>query len=285
MKILASPIETQAYCRVQRDAGKQIGLVPTMGFLHEGHLSLVRQARFDNDFVVVSIFVNPIQFGPNEDLANYPRDFERDRQLLTAENVDLIFAPTVEEMYPSGSATFVEVAGELTKGLCGASRPGHFRGVTTVVSKLFNIVHPHRAYFGRKDAQQLAVIQRMVADLNFDIEVVPMPTVRESNGLAMSSRNRCLTPEERQSATALYRSLQLAEKLIRSGVRNAREVIDAMRVLVGQEKSARIDYIEIVDADSFQPVDAVQGEILIALAVFIGKTRLIDNLRIDPSSL
>ncbi len=283
MQIITSPSATQADCRARRAEGKSIGLVPTMGYLHEGHLSLVRRARADNDWVVVSIFVNPIQFGPNEDLANYPRDFDRDRQLLEAEGVDLIFAPTIEEMYPSGSLTFVEVGGNLTKGLCGASRPGHFRGVTTVVSKLFNIILPHRAYFGQKDAQQLAVIQRMVADLNFDIEIVPMPIVREPDGLAMSSRNRYLTSEERRSATALYRSLQLAKRLIENGERDTARIIAAMRNLIGQEKPARIDYIEIVGSNSLEPIEQVHGEILIALAVFIGGTRLIDNVRMCVS--
>lgn len=283
MQIISSPAETQADCRARRAEGKRIGLVPTMGFLHEGHLSLVRRARADNDCVVVSIFVNPIQFGPNEDLANYPRDFDRDRQLLEAEGADLLFAPTVEGMYPHGSLTFVEVEGNLTKGLCGASRPGHFRGVTTVVSKLFNIVLPHRAYFGQKDAQQLAVIQRMVADLNFDLEIVPMPIVREPDGLAMSSRNRYLNPDERRSATALYRSLQLAKGLIENGARDAARIIAAMRNLIGQEKPARIDYVEIVDANKFEPIEPVHGEILIALAVFMGGTRLIDNVRMGVS--
>ncbi len=282
MKTLTSPSETQAYCRACRAEGKQIGLVPTMGFLHEGHLSLVRGARADNDFVVVSVFVNPTQFGPNEDFTSYPRDFEHDRRLLEAEGVDLIFAPTVEGMYPlAGSVTFIEVTGALTEGLCGASRPGHFRGVMTVVSKLFNIVLPHRAYFGQKDAQQLAVIQRMVADLNFDTEIVPMPTIREPDDLAMSSRNRYLNPEERHSATVLYQSLELAQDLIGAGVRSSTRIIDAMRALIGEEKPARIDYIDIVDVNCLEPREQIHGEILIALAVFIGRTHLIDNLRIN----
>ena len=281
MKILTSPSETQTYCRYRRAEGKQIGLVATMGFLHEGHLSLVRGARADNDFVVASIFVNPTQFGPNEDLANYPRDFERDRQLLEAEEVDLIFAPAVEEVYSPGSVTFVEVTGELTKGLCSAARPGHFRGVTTIVSKLFNIVKPHRTYFGQKDAQQLAVIQRMVTNLNFEVEVVPMPIVREADGLAMSSRNRNLNLEERQLATVLYRSLQLAKGLIEGGARSPTEIADSMRGLIEGEKPTQVDYIEIVDANNLEQEDSIHGEILIALAVVIGHTRLIDNLRID----
>jgi len=281
MRIIASPVEAQTYCAAQRETGKQIGLVPTMGYLHEGHLSLVRQARAENDLVVVSIFVNPIQFGPSEDLASYPRDFERDSQLLAAEDTDVIFAPTVEQMYPPESVTFVEVTGDLTKGLCGARRPGHFRGVTTVVSKLFNIVRPHRAYFGQKDAQQLVVIQRMVADLNFGIDIVPMPIVREPDGLAMSSRNRYLSPDERQAATVLYRALQHAKARIKSSVRSAAEIIASMQSVINQEKSAKVDYIEIVDANHLQPVGAIRGEVLIALAVYFGKTRLIDNLRVD----
>jgi len=280
MKVLTTPLETQNYCRNRRAEGKQIGLVPTMGFLHEGHLSLVRGARGDNDCVVVSIFVNPTQFGPNEDFQSYPRDLECDCRLLEAEGVDLIFAPTAEEMYPTNSATFVEVAGSITKGLCGASRPNHFRGVTTVVSKLFNVVYPHRAYFGQKDAQQLAVIKRMVSDLNMDIKIVPMPIIREPDGLAMSSRNRYLNPEARRSATVLHRSLQLAKGFIEGGERNAEKVIAAIREMIEQVKLARIDYVEIVDVEGLEPVEEIEGEILIALAVFISEPRLIDNLQI-----
>ena len=275
MLILSSVLETHIHCRNQEE---QIGLVPTMGFLHEGHLSLVRQARADSNFVVVSIFVNPSQFGPAEDFDTYPRDFDRDCRLLEAEGVDLLFAPAVEEMYPKGNTTFVEVTGNLTKGLCGASRPGHFRGVTTVVSKLFNVVGPHRAYFGQKDAQQLAVIKRLASDLNWGIEIVGMPIIREADGLAMSSRNRKLTPEERRSATLLYRALQLAKARIEAGERNAERVMGIIREIIGKEKLARIDYIEIVSLNDFEPVNQIEGEILIALAVFIGETRLIDNL-------
>jgi pantoate--beta-alanine ligase len=275
MLILSSALETHIHCRRQEG---QIGLVPTMGFLHEGHLSLVRQARADSNFVVVSIFVNPTQFGPTEDFDTYPRDFDQDCRLLEAEGVDLLFVPSVEEMYPKGNATSVEVTGNLTKGLCGASRPGHFRGVTTVVSKLFNIVQPHRAYFGQKDAQQLAVIKRLASDLNWGIEIVGMPIIREADGLAMSSRNRKLTPEERRSATLLYRALQLAKARIEAGERNAERVMGIIREIIGKEKLARIDYIEIVSLNDFEPVNQIEGEILIALAVFIGETRLIDNL-------
>jgi pantoate--beta-alanine ligase len=280
MQILTSPSETNIHCQNRRADGEQLGLVPTMGFLHEGHLSLVRGARKDNDHVVASLFVNPTQFGPNEDFDSYPRDFDKDCRLLEAEGVDVLFAPTVEAMYPADSATFVEVTGSLPKGLCGASRPGHFRGVTTVVCKLFNIVQPHRAYFGQKDAQQLAVIKRMVSDLNMPIEIVPMPIVREPDGLAMSSRNRYLNPDERGSATILHRALQLAKNRIEAGERNPANIIGAMQRLVSGEKFARIDYIDIVDVNRFKPVERIEGEILIALAVFIGKTRLIDNLHL-----
>jgi pantoate--beta-alanine ligase len=277
MLILSSALETHIHCRRQEG---QIGLVPTMGFLHEGHLSLVRQARADSNFVVVSIFVNPTQFGPTEDFDTYPRDFDQDCRLLEAEGVDLLFVPSVEEMYPKGNATSVEVTGNLTKGLCGASRPGHFRGVTTVVSKLFNIVQPHRAYFGQKDAQQLAVIKRLASDLNWGIEIVGMPIIRESDGLAMSSRNRNLNPEERRSATCLYYALQRAKARIEAGQRNAERVLEGIREVIGREKLARIDYIEIVSLNDFEPVDGIEGEVLIALAVFIGETRLIDNLQL-----
>lgn len=277
MLILSSVSKTHIHCRRQEPL---IGLVPTMGFLHEGHLSLVRQARADSTFVVVSIFVNPTQFGPTEDLDTYPRDFDSDCRLLETEGVDLLFAPSVEDMYPKGTATAVEVTGPLTKGLCGAARPGHFRGVATVVSKLFNIVQPHRAYFGQKDAQQLAVIKRMVSDLNWNIEIVGMPIVREPDGIAMSSRNRNLNPEERRSATCLYRALQSAKASIEAGERNSDRVLERIREIIGKEKLARIDYIEIVGVDDFEPVDGIAGGILIALAVFVGETRLIDNLQL-----
>jgi len=255
----------------------RVGFVPTMGALHQGHLELVRRARAGADFVVVSIFVNPIQFGPGEDFARYPRNFSRDYRLLRAAGVDVIFYPRARDMYLPDFSTYVEVEG-LTRELCGRSRPGHFRGVTTVVAKLFNIVKPHFAVFGQKDAQQALVIKRMVRDLNFDLKVVVVPTVRERDGLAMSSRNVYLTPAQRGQAPVLYQALQLAVRLIRSGVTDARRVQQALRRLISQQPEARIDYIQIVDTKRLQPVQKIEGEVLIGLAVYFGKARLIDNI-------
>jgi len=264
--------------RVARDLKRRgrIGFVPTMGFLHEGHLRLVRAARRQSDFVVVSIFVNPIQFGPKEDFRRYPRDFNRDRRLLQTAGADLIFYPGVKDMYPEGFASFVEVE-RLGEGLCGKSRPGHFRGVTTVVAKLFNAVLPDVAVFGAKDAQQAFVIRRMTRDLGFRTRIVILPTAREKDGLAMSSRNVYLTPQQRAEAQALHRSLLLAKRLIGQGERNAAKVKAAMRRLIRRESSGRIDYVEMVDTDELRSVKAIKGETLVALAVFFGKTRLIDN--------
>lgn len=278
MQIITSTKEIQLRCDKLRAEGKTIGLVPTMGYLHKGHLSLVRQSCADNDVTVVSIFVNPTQFGPDEDYEEYPRDPERDHRLLEELDVDLVFEPSSEDMYASDASTVVEVKGNLTRVLCGASRPTHFQGVTTVVAKLFNLTKPHRAYFGQKDAQQLVVIERMVRDLNFDIEIVPMPTVREEDGLAVSSRNEYLSSEEREAATILYRSLLLAEKLIDEGERDANAVIKQMRNLIQAEPLAEIDYVEIVDAHNLEKLTMIEGHVLIALAVFIGDTRLIDNV-------
>jgi len=261
-----------------RKEGKSIGFVPTMGYLHEGHLSLVRKAKEENDAVVVSIFVNPTQFAPGEDFERYPRDLERDKKLLVEEGVDILFLPTVEEMYPRGFSTYVEVTGLLTNTLCGAKRPGHFRGVTTVVSKLFNIVMPDRAYFGKKDYQQLKVIERMVKDLNFPIEIVGCPIIREGDGLAMSSRNVYLSPEERKAATVLYRSLLFAKKYFDSGRKDANLLKRKLEELINSEPLVKkIDYVEIVDGETLEPVKQLYPGVLIALAVFIGKARLIDN--------
>jgi len=280
MKLITKTAEIQDYVNSMRAERKTVGFVPTMGFLHEGHLSLVRQAHADNDIVIVSIFVNPTQFGPQEDYTSYPRDLDQDLKLLAEIGVDAVFMPTADDMYPRGYNTHVEVTGSLTAGLCGASRPGHFRGVTTVVAKLFNLVKPHRAYFGQKDAQQLAVIQRMAEDLNFDIEIVPMPIIREEDGLAMSSRNRYLNTEGRKAALVLYKSLNLAIDMIKSGERNAATIISEMSRLIESEPLAKTDYIAIVDARSMEELTTIlKGETLIALAVFIGKTRLIDNFR------
>jgi len=256
---------------------KTIGFVPTMGFLHEGHLSLVRRAREENDIVVVSIFVNPTQFGPNEDYESYPRDFERDVKLLKELNVDVVFHPPVEEMYPKDFSTYVEET-KLSRYLCGKSRPGHFRGVCTIVTKLFNIVRPTRAYFGQKDAQQFRVIKRMVRDLNMDVELVECPIVREHDGLAMSSRNIYLSDDERAQALALYNSLKLAENLIKSGERDAEVVKNAMKEFLSRYDKVKIDYVEIVDEETLEPVKHIEGKVIVAIACWVGKARLIDNV-------
>jgi len=258
----------------------RIGFVPTMGYLHEGHLGLVRAARRQSDFVVVSIFVNPIQFGPKEDYRRYPRDFGRDRRLLASAGADFVFCPDVKGIYPEGFATFVDVE-RLGEGLCGKSRPGHFRGVTTVVAKLFNIVLPDVAVFGAKDAQQAFVIRRMTRDLDFRTRIVILPTARERDGLAMSSRNVYLTPEQRAEAPVLHRSLLMARRMIEQGERRAAKVKAAMSRLIRRESSGRIDYVEMVDTDELRPVRTIKCETLVALAVFFGKTRLIDNTVID----
>ncbi len=276
MEIFSRIDDLKKKLKEERRKKKSIGFVPTMGYLHEGHLSLVRQSVKDNDLTVVSIFVNPTQFGPGEDFERYPRDIERDKRLLEKEKVDYLFFPTNEEMYPTGFKTFVEVS-ELGKKLCGKSRPGHFRGVTTVVLKLFNIVQPDKAYFGQKDAQQAIIIKRMVKDLNADVEIVVMPIVREDDGLAMSSRNVYLNEEERKNATVLYKSLKEAERMIKEGERDAEKVINRMREIVMSYPKAVIDYIEIVDTEELNPVNPIKGKVLIALAVYIGKARLIDN--------
>jgi len=282
MRIVTTIAEVREAVRQARHAGQRIGFVPTMGYLHEGHLTLMRQARSEAGFVVVSIFVNPTQFGPNEDFARYPRDLERDEALCASVSVDLLFHPAVEEIYPQPFRTSVKVAG-LTDRLCGASRPGHFDGVATVVSKLFNIVKPDVAYFGQKDAQQVAVIQRMVADLNLDLEIVPVPTVREPDGLAMSSRNTYLSPAERQAALVLSRSLAMARDLVMAGERNMSALAAAIRAMIAEEPLAEIDYVEIVDYAALQPVERLERRALAALAVRFGKTRLIDNITLEPS--
>jgi pantoate--beta-alanine ligase len=248
-----------------------------MGALHEGHLSLVQRARADDDTVVVSIFVNPTQFGPSEDYARYPRDPDRDLALLRDVGTDLVFMPPVEEIYPQGFDTYVEV-GKLAQVLEGASRAGHFRGVATVVAKLFNIVQPHRAYFGQKDAQQLAVIRRLTRDLGLPVEVVGLPTVREPDGLAMSSRNAFLSPEERKAALVLYRSLEAAQELWRSGVRDASLIRQRMGEVLAGEPLARVDYVSVADAETLEELETVDRPALVSLAVRIGKTRLIDNV-------
>ncbi|MEO0020092.1 MAG: pantoate--beta-alanine ligase [candidate division WOR-3 bacterium] len=276
MRVVKTVKTMQRVAEQLRSEGR-VGFVPTMGALHQGHLKLMEVARERCDRLVVSIFVNPIQFGPKEDYRFYPRDLQRDLRLVKQVGADVVFYPDVKEMYPKGYATYVEVEG-LTRYLCGRSRPGHFRGVTTVVAKLFNIVKPHLAVFGQKDAQQAFVIKRMVKDLNYDIEVLVVPTVREKDGLAMSSRNVYLNSKEREEAPVLYRALKLAEGLIRNGERDAKRVKGAMRSLIREESEGRIDYIEIVDTNRLEPVKKLKGEVLIALAVYFGKARLIDNI-------
>lgn len=280
MEILKKITEVKSLVKSWKAQGLSVGFVPTMGYLHEGHESLIRKAREENHKVVVSIFVNPIQFGPKEDLASYPRDLERDSQICKEAGADLIFAPAESEMYFEDFSSYVNVDG-LTEFLCGASRPGHFRGVCTVVSKLFNIVSPERAYFGEKDAQQLAVIKRMVRDLNFDIEIIGCPIIREEDGLAKSSRNTYLAPEERKAALVLSKSLSLARKALEASERNGEAVKEIIVKEITSEPLARIDYVEIADSSSLKPVKVIEGPVLIALAVYIGKTKLIDNFTFE----
>ena len=270
------------YLRPHRQVGQRIGLVPTMGALHEGHRSLMRAARNDCDQVVVSIFVNPTQFGPGEDLERYPRPIETDLAACRHESVDAVFCPSVAEMYPEGSVTTVTV-NRLAQGLCGAHRPGHFNGVTTVVAKLFNIVQPDAAYFGQKDAQQAVVIRRMTRDLLWPIEIVVCPTIREADGLAMSSRNVYLSPHERTQACCLHAALEWARQQIEAGRQDARPLLDKMRELIEAAGPCRIDYIELVDADDLTPKAVALGRCLLALAVHIGKARLIDNVVVDAA--
>ena len=271
-------VETVADLRKsRRKLPEPLGFVPTMGYLHEGHLVLVRQAKAENASVAVSIFVNPTQFGPKEDFKHYPRNPQRDLALLEKEGVDLVFMPPVEEIYPPGFNSWVEV-GRLAERLEGASRPGHFRGVATVVARLFNLVQPDRAYFGQKDAQQLLVIRKTVADLDMGLEVIAVPTVREPDGLAMSSRNTYLNPEERKQAVVLYQALTLAQKLYSEGEKDAKTIRRQMTELIQKQPLADIDYISIADAETLDELDAVKPPALVSLAVKIGKTRLIDNM-------
>jgi pantoate--beta-alanine ligase len=264
--------------KIRREQDKTIGLVPTMGALHEGHLSLVREARRMCDVVVVSVFVNPAQFGPGEDFEHYPRDLTKDTALLTDYNVDYIFAPTVDEIYPRGFSTYVTVEG-LSEQLEGASRPGHFRGVATVVTILFNTVRPDFAFFGQKDAQQALVIRRLVKDLAFDTEIVILPIVREDSGLAISSRNLYLTPDEQQSAAVIHRALKQAKIAFKDGERSAGRLADVIRATVESEPRARLDYVAVTDAESLEKVERIdERPTLVAVAAYIGKTRLIDNM-------
>ncbi len=274
--------EVREAVRQWRNEGLSVGLVPTMGYLHAGHKSLIDRAVKENDRVVVSLFVNPMQFGPTEDLNTYPRDLEADTKLCDASGAHIIFNPEPKEMYADGFCSFVDMTGP-TAGLCGKSRPIHFRGVCTVVNKLFNIVTPDRAYFGQKHAQQLSVIRRMVKDLNIPVEIVACPIVREADGLAKSSRNTYLNAEERQAALVLSCAVKMGQDLVEKGERDARKVVEAMKACIAAEPLARIDYVEAVDFQSIQKVDAVQNEVLFAMAAYIGKTRLIDNFIINIS--
>src|SRR5208282_1803715 len=283
MKICSTIPEARAACRDARAGRKRLGLVPTMGALHEGHLSLVRAAKAQCDAVAVSIFVNPSQFGPTEDLSRYPRPFDRDCELLENEGIEILFAPPVEEIYPrsNDAVTWVHVEG-LSEKLDGRSRPGHFRGVTTIVAKLFHIVGPDAAYFGQKDAAQLTVIRRMVRDLNFPVEIVACPIVREPDGLAMSSRNAYLNQEERSRALVLQRSLQKARQQFHDGERSAAELISAGKEVFASEPQVVLDYFEIIDPDTLDPVERISQRTLVAVAARVGSTRLIDNIVLNP---
>ncbi len=277
MEVIKTIEEMRAFSSRGRAAGKTIAFVPTMGFFHEGHLSLMREGRRRGDFLVVSLFVNPTQFAPQEDLKSYPRNFVGDCQMADEVGTDILFAPEVEEMYPSDHQTFVQVE-KVTRNLCGRSRPTHFRGVTTVVMMLFEIVMPHVAIFGEKDYQQLVTIRQMARDLHMGVQVVGMPTVREADGLAMSSRNTYLLPEERKAALSLNWSLQKAKEILQQGEQRASRILDEMKGVLKSEPLVRMDYIQICDACTLQEVDRIEGDVVVALAAYLGKTRLIDNL-------
>ena len=280
MEVVQSSQQVAALCRA---AARELGLVPTMGALHDGHLALVRQARRENATLAVSIFINPSQFGPQEDLSRYPRDMERDLELLRAEGADLVFTPDAAEMYPPGFDTWVD-PGELANRLEGANRPGHFRGVDTIVTKLFNLVTPDRAYFGQKDGQQLVVIRRLVRDLGMGLEIVAVPTVREADGLAMSSRNLYLTPDQRHAAPVVYRALASAERLWRQGVTDAQQLRQETRRVLQQEALIeRIDYVSVADADSLEELEMVEGRAMVSVAIQLGKPRLIDNIILEQT--
>ena len=279
MQIATTINEVRANVKAWKKEGLSVGFVPTMGCLHEGHGSLISRARAENDKVVVSIFVNPMQFGPGEDLESYPRDLDKDSAYCESLGADLIFHPEPEEMYTDGFCSYVDMS-VLTEELCGLSRPVHFRGVCTVVNKLFNIVQPDRAYFGQKDAQQLAIIKRMVQDLNMDLEIIGCPIVREEDGLAKSSRNTYLSAGERQAALVLSRAVKLGQELVAGGETDAKKIVSEMRAFIEKEPLARIDYVKAVDGLTMRQIDTVKSPMLVALAVYIGKTRLIDNFMI-----
>ena len=284
INVMSEPKEVRDQVKRWRAEGLSVGLVPTMGYLHEGHQSLIKKSVEQNDKTVVSVFVNPIQFGPGEDLATYPRDMKRDTELCESTGADLIFHPEPSDMYADDFCTFIDMD-KVTKNLCGKTRPTHFRGVCTVCGKLFHIVAPDRAYFGQKDAQQLAVIRRMVRDLNFDLEIVGCPIIREEDGLAKSSRNTYLSPDERQAATVLYKALSAGEAQIKAGETDAMVVRETIRSIIDDEPLAEIDYVEVVNFDSIEPVTHIEGNTLVAVAVYIGKTRLIDNFIITGEGI
>ena len=277
MKIIETIDELRAQVKEWRKEGFRVGLVPTMGYLHEGHKSLIDRAVAENDRVVVSDFVNPMQFGPSEDLASYPRDLDKDAKLCEEAGAHVIFHPEASEMYHEDFSSFVDM-NTLTKGLCGKTRPIHFRGVCTVLTKLFHIVGADRAYFGQKDAQQLAVVKHMVQDLNFDMEIIGCPIIREEDGLAKSSRNTYLSSEERQAALVLSKSLKVGKKMLEAGERNCKKILCEVSAIIEKEPLAKIDYVEIVSWPNLLPVEEVEGQILLAMAVYVGKTRLIDNI-------
>ena len=280
MKVIKEIDKMKTYAKIIKKDNKLIGFVPTMGSFHEGHLSLMRTARKQTDVVITSVFVNKMQFGPKEDYEAYPRDLEKDENLAKGSGTDVMFCPTTEDMYPSGFSTHVDVE-SLTDELCGKSRPGHFRGVTTVVAKLFEIIKPDIAYFGEKDAQQAFVIQKMVDDLDMDVTLKIMPTVREEDGLAMSSRNAFLSDAERKEAPMLYKSLKLAEDMINSGEKDSKKIIKEIKNFIQENTSSKVDYVSTVDTSSLKSISKINGKVLIALAVFFKKTRLIDNIIVE----
>lgn len=281
MELIRRVKEMQETCLRLKKERKTIGLVPTMGYLHAGHLSLAQRARKENDIVVMSNFVNPLQFGPKEDFATYPRDLDRDNKLAAEVGVDYVFAPTEEEMYPENYCTYVEVTGEVTGKMCGISRPGHFKGVTTVVCKLFLITQADRAYFGQKDAQQAIVIRRMVQDLNIPLQIITCPIIREEDGLALSSRNTYLSPEEREQALALPRALRVGQQLIQEGERDPKRVKEKILQVLESSPGIRVDYVEVVNGDTLSELIELKGHVLLAAAVYVGKTRLIDNIDLE----
>ncbi|NMB34600.1 MAG: pantoate--beta-alanine ligase [Clostridium sp.] len=280
MILIKTISELKTKLNLIRNEGKTIGLVPTMGYLHKGHTSLIEASAKESDITLVTIFVNPTQFGPGEDFERYPRNIKRDIDMAKLAGADMIFSPEITEVYPDGYSTYVEVEG-ITNALCGKTRPQHFRGVTTIVNKLFNIIQPHRAYFGQKDAQQVVVVKKMVSDLNMDVDIIVCPIVREEDGLAISSRNVYLSPGERNSATILSKALFKAHKIIKKGERNAENILDSITRTIKLEKGAQIEYIALVDVNTLGPIDFLSGKVLIALAVKFGRTRLIDNIIVE----